>query len=303
MSITIPIIAADGAQSTVTLPDPIVAGTGPTGTPQTLSVLATSDYNYPSGSAYQPPNSPWWALNNAWTGGSPGAFQIQYYPANFPNYTTISWNNPKFSYPELIIGGQGPNHNPNAGGPVWGPVGTKNGQSATVPSWAPSWVGKPLSALKSMVLSWDITYNTNNNDNFDLLTETFLGPAGGQSASQTGPNFETCFMLKDPGWWVGKTTHQATIGGISYLFVPGGEPTSPKSLTIIPASVYNNGKGSGTPWLSGAVDLWPILSYAASQGWTSMAYCLYGWEVGPEVGNNSGMTGSVTFNSLSFAVS
>lgn len=300
MSVIVPIVAADGAQSTVTLPDPVM-GTGPTGTAQTISTQATSDYNYPAGSAYQPVGSPWWAFNNA-ESGVQGTLEIQYYPANFPNYTTISWNGPKFSYPEILIGGQGPNHDPSAGGPVWGPNGTKNGQSTTVPSWAPPWVGKPLSSLKSMVLSWDITYGINNNNGFDLLTETFLGPAGGQSAGQNGPNYETCFVLKDPNWWSNKTAHQATVGGVSYYFIPGGEPTSTKSLTIIPATVYNNGKGSGTPWLAGTVDLLPILSYAASQGWTSMAYILYGWEFGPEVGDASGMTGSVTFNSLNLTV-
>lgn len=298
MSVTIPIIAADGSKSTVVLPDPVVVGTL-----QTLTTLATSDYAYPTGSAYQPSGSPWWAFMNAWNGGAAGAFTIQYDPANFPNRTTIAWNNPKFSYPEIIIGAQGPNHAPGGGGPVWGPAGTSGGQSSKQPAWVPSWVGKPLSSLSHMVFSWDFTINSYNNNDFDCLTETFLGPAGGGAAAQNGPNYETCFMLKDPAWWTGNTKHEATIGGVGYYFIPGGEPTSTKSLTIIPVSVWNNGNGSGSPWLSGTVDLLPILSYAASQGWTSMSYCLYGWEFGVEVGSDAGMTGSATWNSLSFTVS
>lgn len=285
MSVTIPIIAADGSKSTVVLPDPVVAGTL-----QMLTTLATSDYAYPTGSAYQPSGSPWWAFMNAESGGPAGEFNIQYDPANFPNHTIISWNGPKFSYPEIIIGAQGPNHNDY----VFGPNGTKGGQSSTPPAWLPAWFNKPLSALKSIVFTWDITYNANNNNNFDTLCETWLGPAG--TAGE--PPYETALVLKDPGWWAGKAKFQATINGVSYYFIPAGEPTSPKSLTIIPASVY----APGTPWLNGSIDLLPILSYAASQGWTSMGYTLCGWEFGNEIGDASAMTGSVTWNSLNFTV-
>ena len=265
---------------------------GPTGTKQTLVTQANSDYDYPAGSAYQNSTSPWWLFNNAVNGGPAGQYSISYYPNNYPLDTTISWNNAShLGYPEMVIGRQGPDH--RAGLFVYGPYDTTNGQSSTPPPTLPSWVGQPLSALSHMIFSWDITYNSNNNNNFDTLCETFLGPANSSYGANSN---ETGFILKDPLWWPG-TAHTATIGGVTYYFIPNGWATG--SLVIIPASVYR----TNVPWTSGTIDMWPVLAYAATQGWTSMNYLLQGWEFGNEVGATSGMTGSVTWNHISFGVS
>lgn len=286
-----------------------VSASGPTGTPVTISTQATSDYNYPAGSTYQPANSPWWAFVNACAGVVQGTMSIQCYPNNFPNFTTFSWSNPaNLQYPEMICGAQGPNHDQGGGGPVWGPVGTTNGQSSSPPAWVPSWCGKKLSALTQMLFSWNFTINTNTSNDFDCLCETFLGPAGGQNIGPNGPNYETCFILKDPGWWYlgnadNTAVYTATINGVVWKFFPGGEPTASKSLTMVPNSVWAQSGGGNTPWVSGSFDMLPVLAYAASQGWTSMAYSVYGWEFGHEVGTVAGMSGSVTWNSISFNVS
>ncbi len=256
------------------------SGTGPTGTPVTITAASTTWYHVvPTTYAYQPAGSYWWAYNLG-VQNPPGPQWVQYYPNNFPNYTTCGWTNSSAvgAFPELVYGIQGPNDDPN--GTSMGPLGTAG---------LPPWVNTPLRSLRHINFQWNLTANADAaaNNNFDILTETWLGPVGGMGN-------ETAFILKRPAGWWPQTAYQHPVGGVSYIFIPNAMGAG--SLAIMPASVYN---GSGA-LASGSVDLLPILSYAAKQGWTSMSYVLKGWEFGCEYTTGSG---SVTWNNINFTVS
>lgn len=236
---------------------PGVSG-APSGTKQTITA-----YGFGGRAAYQPVGSPWWALNNAWGGPPPNTQAIDYYPNNFPNYSTIRWTyggsgGNVLGYPEIIIGDQ-------------------NGQSVKSPNGVePAWYGKTLGSLSHLILSWDITINNQNGNNWDILFENHMN------------GHETGIILKDPGWWA-RGTHFNNLGGISGYGIPSAWASG--SFAIIPDSVV-----AGTPMLKGSVDLLPIFKWAFSNGWMSSNERIYGMEFGVEPTNGSG---NVTFNSIS----
>lgn len=230
----------------------------PSGTKQTITA-----YGWGGSAAYQPSGSPWWTLNDAWGGPPPNTQAIDYYPNTFPNNTTLRWTyggsgGNVLGYPEIVIGDQ-------------------NGQTAKSPNGVePAWYGKTLGSLSHFILSWDITINTQNGDNWDILFENHMS------------GHETGIFLKDPGW-VTSGTHFSSLGGISGIGRPNCWASG--SFCIVPDGPLN-----GTPMLKGSVDLLPIFKWAIANGWMSSSEPVYGWEFGVEPTNGSG---SVTFNSLS----
>jgi len=230
---------------------------GPTGTMQTIT-----DYGWSGTAVYQPAGSPWWALNNAWGGPPPGTQAIDYYPNNFPNYTTIRWSyggsgGNVLGYPEVIIGDQNDHTLPS-------PNGVE-----------PAWHGMTLGSLSHFIVTWDIVINSFSGDNWDILFENHM------NGNEVG------IFLKDP--WVSSGIAFTNLGGISGIGVPNCWAAG--SFCIVPSAAL-----AGTPMLSGTIDFMPIWNWAISNGWMSSSYVIDGWEMGIEATNGSG---SVTFNSIS----
>lgn len=219
-------------------------------------------YGYGGSAVYQPAGSPWWIMNNAWGGPPPNTQAIDYYPNNFPDFTTIRWTyggsgSNVLGYPEIILGDQ-------------------NDQAVKSPDGVePAWHGKTLGSLSKFILSWDIVINNQNGNNWDILFENHMN------------GHEVGIFLKDP--WVQGGTSFTNLGGISGIGLQDCWATG--SFCVVPSTVL-----AGTPMLSGSIDLMPIWNWAISKGWMASNYVINGWEMGVEATNGAG---SVTFKSIS----
>jgi hypothetical protein len=234
-------------------------GGGPTGSPQTV----TGRYAW-----YAPSHSLWSIYMNDWGSGllkgTDYTTSATYYPANFPNFTTINW-----SYGAHV-----------ASNNVWGYPALVYGQ---YPHPKPSGLARTpiqLSAVSYFTMSWNIALG-GSLDQYDVLFEGWLA-----TDATTGTQAVEFAVLPWSPPYMTTYSQANAVGGVRYVTVSGIEwqicplGSSPSFVVCIPTSVVN-----GTPLLSVTnLDMLAMLRYCwlNSVGGVTPSEYLWEWAFGVE---------------------